>query len=117
VNKARENQRLAFEINIANLFNQHAAVAFQEGPVAGTNVINPGRAPRLSGDPGNDWGKLMNGYNYVDALNGTGAFAGNIPGSTPPTPIQTASTLASRYGMPLLFQQTRNMRLAIRFIF
>jgi outer membrane receptor protein involved in Fe transport len=107
VNKARENQRLAFEINIANLFNQHAAVAFQEVPVAGTNVINPTRAPRLSGDPGTDWGKLMNGYNYVDALNGTGAFAG----------IQAASTQASRYGMPVLFQQTRNMRLAIRFIF
>ena len=29
----------------------------------------------------------MNGYNYIDALNGTGAFGGTVPGS---------STLSSR---------------------
>jgi hypothetical protein len=108
VNKAHENQRLPFEINIANLFNQHAAVGFQEYPVAGSNnVINPTRPSRLSGDPQTDWGKLMNGYNYVDALNGAGAFAG----------VQTPLTFYSRYGMPTLFQTARNMRLAIRYIF
>jgi outer membrane receptor protein involved in Fe transport len=108
VNKAHENQRLAFEINIANLFNQHAAVGFQEYPVAGSNnVINPTRPSRLSGDPQTDWGKLMNGYNYVDAVNGAGAFAG----------VQTPLTFYSRYGMPTLFQTARNMRLAIRYIF
>jgi hypothetical protein len=107
VNKALKNQRLALEINIANRFNQHAAVAFQEAPVAG-NVINPTRAAGLSGDPGTDWGKLMNDYNYGDALNGRGAFETGIP---------TGLTLASRYGMPVLFQQARNMWLAIHFIF
>ena len=57
----------------------------------------------------------MNGYNYIDALNGTGAFAGTLPGST--TPVQAKLTLASRYGMPSLFQQARNMRLSVRFTF
>ena len=49
----------------------------------------------------------MNGFNYMDALNGTGAFAG----------VQTKLTLASRYGMPQGFQNARNIRLALRFIF
>ena len=49
----------------------------------------------------------MNGYNYIDALNGKGAFAG----------VQTPLTLASRYGMPNLFQTARNLRLAVRFTF
>ena len=41
-----------------------------------TNLVSPTRASRFSGDPQVDWGKVMNGYNYIDALNGTGAFAG-----------------------------------------
>ena len=56
---------------------------------------------------GVDWGKVMNGYNYMDALNGTGAFAG----------VQTKLTLASLYGMPNFFQSGRAMRLAVRFVF
>ena len=49
----------------------------------------------------------MNGYNYMDALNGTGAFTG----------VQTKLTLASRYGMPNFFQSGRTIRLAVRFVF
>ena len=49
----------------------------------------------------------MNGFNYIDALNGTGAFAG----------VQSKLTLASRYGMPSSFQNARNIRLALRFVF
>jgi hypothetical protein len=70
----------------------------------------------------------MSGYNYVDALNGTGAFAGTVPNTctinlttcltgTTQTVIQAPLTLASRYGMPQVFQGARNMRLAIRFVF
>ena len=59
------------------------------------------------GDPDVDWGKVMNGYNYIDALNGTGTFAG----------VQSPLTRATRYGMPYLFQQARNIRLALRFTF
>ena len=46
----------------------------------------------------------MNHYNYVDALNGRGALETGIP---------TGLTLASRYGMPVLFQQARDMRLFV----
>ena len=104
-----EGMRLGFEINIANLFNQHAAVAFNEIVLGSSSqLINPTRTvSRFSGDPQIDWAKVMNGYNYVDALNGTGSFAG----------VQSPLTLASRYGLPQVFQQARNMRLAVRFTF
>ena len=49
----------------------------------------------------------MNGYNYVDALNGTGAFA----------VVQNKLTKAAQYGMPNSFQAGRAIRLAMRFIF
>jgi hypothetical protein len=51
----------------------------------------------------------------VDALNGTGAFGGTLPGTS--APIQAPLTLASRYGPPVLFQTARNMRLQLRFTF
>jgi outer membrane receptor protein involved in Fe transport len=102
----KEGQRIAFEATFLNLFNQRATEAVYEFAIP-TNEISPTRPVRFSGDPGVDFGKLMNGYNYIDALNGTGAFAG----------VQTKLTLASRYGMPNLFQQARNVRLAVRFTF
>ena len=83
-----------------------APVSYVQGPTA-AGVINPTRASRFSGDPQTDWGLLMNGYNYVDALNAKGAFAGK----------QGPATLANRYGLPQVFQQSRNVRLAIRFTF
>ena len=102
----KESQRLAFEANIINIFNQRAVEGVYEFAIP-TSLINPTRAPRFAGDPGTDWGKVMNGYNYIDALNGKGAFAG----------VQSPLTLANRYGMPSLFQQARNIRLAVRFTF
>jgi hypothetical protein len=98
--------RLAFEGTLINLLNQRAEEAVYEFAIP-TNFVSPSRAVRFPGDPGLDWGKLMNGYNYIDALNGTGAFAG----------VQSKLTLANRYGMPNLFQQARNIRLQVRFTF
>jgi hypothetical protein len=116
--KTREHlaagMRLGFEVNVTNLFNQRAGVSYYEFGIP-TNLINPARAKRFQGDLGVDWTKVMTPYNYVDALNGTGAFAGNAPGTT--TRIQSPLTLASRYGLPQVFQQARNLRLAIRFTF
>lgn len=71
-----------------------------------SQLISPSRAKRFADDPGVDWGKILNGYNYVDALNGKGAFAGSTP-----------LTLASRYGMSQVFQGARVIRLAVRFTF
>jgi hypothetical protein len=119
VSKQHEGMRLVFEANAYNILNQHAAVSYNEVVSAGSLVISPARMSRFSGDPNMDWGKIMNGYNYMDALNGTGAFAGTITqvGATKPTTIQAPMTLANRYGMPTIFQTARQFRLAVRFQF
>jgi hypothetical protein len=102
----KEGMRLSVEANVTNVFNQRAAVGFYQFAIP-SQLISPTRAPRFSGDPQVDWGKVMNGYNYVDALNAKGAFAG----------LQTPLTLASRYGLPQIYQGARTMRLALRFTF
>ncbi|HTS66139.1 MAG TPA: TonB-dependent receptor, partial [Candidatus Acidoferrales bacterium] len=102
----KESQRLAFEANFFNIFNQRAVESVYQFMIP-TNLVSPTRPSRFSGDPQVDWGKVMNGYNYIDALNATGAFAG----------VQSKLTLANRYGMPNLWQTARNIRLAIRFTF
>ncbi len=108
VSKDRENYRLVIEGNAINLLNQHAATSYYEY-VHPSNHISPARAPRFSGDPQIDWGKVVNGYNYIDALNATGAFAGSAQ--------QSAIPLASRYGLPSTFQTARQFRFALRFVF
>jgi len=101
--------KLVLEANAYNFFNQHAATSISESVViaANTSLINPTRAPRFPGDPGTDFGKVMNGYDYVAALNGTGDFAG----------VQSPLTLASRYGLPQSYQIARQFRFALRFVF
>jgi hypothetical protein len=107
VNKNNEAMRLVFEANAYNILNQHAAVAYYQFVIP-TNLISPTRAvSRFPGDPQVDWNKVMSGYNYVDALNATGDFSG----------VQSPLTLASRYGMPQIFQTARQFRLAVRFQF
>jgi hypothetical protein len=101
-----ESKHMAIEANVSNLFNQRAATVFYQFAIP-TNLISPTRASRFDGDPRVDWGKVMNGFNYIDALNGAGAFAG----------VQAKLTMASRYGMPSSFQTARNIRLALRFTF
>jgi len=107
VSKTHENYRLKFGGNIYNLFNQHSATAYYQFAIP-NNAILPSRTPsRFTDDPGFDWGLVMKGYNYIDALNGTGAFAGK----------QSPQTLASRYGLPQVFQTARQIRLEARFTF
>jgi hypothetical protein len=111
LSKSHENYKLIFEANVYNLLNQRAVEAVNENVNgSGGQLVSPTRASRFSGDPQVDWGALMNGYNYLDAVNLEGAFAGNRA-------TQTPMTLASRYGLPTVFQTARQFRLAVRFKF
>jgi hypothetical protein len=98
---------LEFEGNVLNVFNHRHVLGIRENILA-TSLVNPTRPSRFSGDPQTDWGKLMNGYNYIDAMNGTGAFAGGV---------QSKLTLSNQYGLPNSFQAGRAIRLAMRFVF
>ncbi len=104
-----EGMHLEFEGNVLNALQSPRHVLGVSEIIAGHQPRSvPTRASRFSGDPQTDWGKLMNGYNYIDALNGTGAFAGGV---------QSKLTLSSQYGMPNSFQNGRAIRLAMRFVF
>jgi hypothetical protein len=103
VSKDHENRVLTFEGDIFNLFNQHSVLAVQQIPFAGGGLLNPSRASRFTGDPQIDWAKTMTGYDYVAMANGANGSA--------------KLTLASRYGLPTVFQTARNMRLAVKFTF
>lgn len=106
VSRNHENMRVAFEGDMFNLLNNRGDLGYYEFVIP-TNLINPSRPARFTGDPGTDWGKVMNGYDYIAALNATGAFTG----------VQGKRTFASRYGMPQIFQQARNIRLGLKFTF
>ena len=71
----KESIRLAFEATFINLFNQRAVESVYQFMIPPTWSARPGRpASRAT----RRWigARSMNGYNYIDALNGTGAFAG-----------------------------------------
>jgi hypothetical protein len=104
--KVKEGQILGFELNLTNLFNHRSATAYYQFAMP-ANLINPSRPARFSGDLEVDFNKVMRAYNYVDALNGTGAFAG----------VQEKLTLASRYGLPDVFQNARTLRFVVRYTF
>jgi hypothetical protein len=114
ISPTHENFKVVLEGNVYNLFNQHSAVGYYQFVIP-TGLISPSRIPRFPGDPTVDWGKVMNGYNYIDALNAAGAFSGINPSTG--KPIQDPRTLAGRYGLPQVFQTARQIRLAARFVF
>jgi hypothetical protein len=114
-NDGDANRRLILEFYGFNLFNNHAPTAFDEWPFR-TQHISPSRPVRVSDpahpseviDPGINWGLLMNGYDYMQAMNGTGPFA---------TANHTKLTLSSLYGLPRLYQSARQFRFSVRFAF
>ncbi len=111
LSKSHENYKLEFSGNVYNLFNQRSVLAVNENANgSGGQLISPNRASRFSGDPQVDWNIVMTPFNYVNALNHTGAFAS-------PEETGTPMTLANRYGLPTVYQTARQFRLAVRFIF
>ena len=101
-----EGMRMEFEFNVLNALNHRSVLGVAESILAAGSVT-PNRAARFVGDPQLDWGKVMNGFSYIDAANATGAFAG----------VQSKLTLNNQLGMPNSFQTGRSARLAMRFVF
>lgn len=101
VSKDHENYRLTFEADIFNLLNQHSVLAIQETLLAGGKLISPKQAalPGVPADPKVNWKMLMTGYDYVAEIN------------------KELLPMASRYGLPVVFQGARNMRIAAKFTF
>jgi hypothetical protein len=95
VNKSNEAQRLVFETNITNLFNQHSILNYQNSILRSGSICPP---PGGCGDP--NWDALMHsGWDYISAAN-----AG-------------LRVRSGTYGLPNLFQTGRSFRFKIGFTF
>jgi len=87
-------------MNVINLFNQHAPMAYNNIPITTAATISTTANPT-----GVDYYALMTGYNYTAVANGA-------------TPTSTApKILSSQYGQPNVFQSARQIRLKVAFIF
>ena len=121
VSKTNEGLRLSFSANIFNLFNQHAVMALYNSPLA-TGYTTPTSA---AGAPiGWDYLSLMNNFNYMALMNdrttklvtnATTGVVSTVYGG--PNTNGAPNTLASRYGLPIIYQGTRNIRVQVKFSF
>jgi hypothetical protein len=104
VSKDHENRRFGGEFNVNNLFNQHAAMAYNVTPTTSAPTI-----ATTSNVTGTDYNQLMTGYDYMAEINGTLGVKGN--GAVSP------KILSNQYGLPNTFQTARSIRWKISYIF
>lgn len=107
VNKNNESQVLGFEVNVTNLFNQHAVTAYWDGvnSLDSRNALAPGGQVIFT--PG-QYQAFMSPYNWVSTFNNNFYVSGANP---------RPMTLSSWYGQPFLYQVSRAIRLKVRFNF
>jgi hypothetical protein len=104
VSKDHENRRFGGEVNVYNVFNQHAPTSYYDLP------ITAGTFPTDRTEPGNyDYKALTSGWDYIATSNSPGGGANNA--------VAQLKTLSNRYGQPALFQPGRQVRFKVAFIF
>jgi len=119
VSKTHEGMRLGFNFNCSNCLNQRAALVDNPGPLAtGYTTLQNGSFL------GWDYLNLETNFNYLALMNdksfttnGTNAngfpkivYAGTNTNGKP-------NTLAARYGMPVIYQNARAVRIQVKFTF
>jgi hypothetical protein len=100
VSKNNERMRLAFEANVVNLFNQHAAVSYASSIIDDTTYIDPSLHTPASSASGFDYPTFLKyGMDWVKEFN-------------------SEALVGSRaYGTPNSFQGGRTFRFKVRFSF
>ena len=90
--------RLGLEFNVQNILNQHAVLSVNPNPFGrGTEFL---KFTNLALPTGVDVNHFLTGYDVAGEATAQGSMV-----------------LNSRYGLPFLFQGSRNLRLGIRFTF
>jgi Carboxypeptidase regulatory-like domain/TonB-dependent Receptor Plug Domain len=100
VSKSNEAMKLAFEFNALNLLNQHAIMSYTPNPFGRNNQWLSFKVPKTVNPLGTDVQKFLTGYNLAAEATAQGGMVRN-----------------SRYGLPFLFQNSRTLRLGVRFVF
>jgi hypothetical protein len=122
VSQSNEALRLAFGVNVFNVFNQHAPITLYNSPLAG-GYTTPIATPQTGCvvDPttqkcliGWDYLSLMNNFDYNGLMNNKTVSSGKYAG---PNTNGKPNTLASRYGQPVFYQTARALRLQVKFTF
>ena len=106
IDKNHEERKIIAEFNALNVLNQHAVTSYFIIPLTSTtypninaNSVNP---------TGFDFKALLTGWDYVNISNN------QVPGTKT---NNGNKTLSNRYGQPNLFQNARQLRLKIAFVF
>jgi hypothetical protein len=99
VSKTNEAMRLGFELNVANALNQHAILAVSPNPFGRGNEWLSFTDP-TNKTLGYNVQKFLTGYDLAAEANAQGGMVKN-----------------SRYNTPILLQNARTLRLAVRFTF
>lgn len=98
VNPNHENQVLGFQINVLNLFNQHAITSYYEG----MNSI-------YQGTPGLQQFEIFNGASFYQTA---------MTGYNPTADLSTSGfAKSSWYGQPFSYQRARSLQLSVHFDF
>jgi hypothetical protein len=104
VSKTHEGRKFGGEVNFNNLFNQHAVTSYYDLP------ITAGTYPTDNSNPTHyDYNSLLSGWDY--------AAVSNSAGGGPNNAAPQLKTVSNRYGQPALFQNARQIRFKVAFIF
>ena len=109
VSKTNERMKLEFNANIANVFNQHAPVAYDTLMFADGEILDPALHVPATSQSGADYPTLthfgLDAISYFNTVQVNGG--GNVGG------------VANKngYGKPNIFQGGRNMRFQVKFSF
>lgn len=98
VSKDHENRRLGAEVNVTNLFGQHAVVGYNQVPLTAATYPTT-----TANSVGIDWNALETGWDYIGTSNNN--------------PTQGKKIMSSTYGLPNLFQSGRQLRLKFAYVF
>ncbi|QEE30112.1 TonB-dependent receptor [Terriglobus albidus] len=103
VSQDHENRKFGIEMNVYNLFGQHAVTAYNQVPLTAATYPSVSTSTNPTGI---NFNSLLTGWDYVGVSNN---------GSGPSN--QGNKIVSSSYGLPNLFQSARQIRIKVAYTF
>jgi hypothetical protein len=106
ISKAHEERKVGAEFNVINVLNQHSVTSYYNTPL--TTTTYPNQNSTAANPTGFNFQSLLTGWDYVGISNK------GVPGVTTNNGNKTFS---NRYNQPNLFQNGRQVRIRIAYVF